>query len=149
MQMPILSNPRHERFAQFLAQGKKAVEAYELAGYRRDDGNAVRLTKKPAVTGRVQELTGKTAEKSGVTAESLMKEAEEARVAAMASGQHSAAVSAIREKGVLSGHRIERREVGPPDSFETMTDEELEHALIERIKAIGLFDAGAPNGGDE
>jgi hypothetical protein len=54
-------------------------------------------------------LTGKTAEKSGVTAESLMKEAEEARVAAMASGQHSAAVSAIREKGVLSGQRIERR----------------------------------------
>jgi hypothetical protein len=81
-------------------------------------------------------------------------EAEEARVAAMATGQHSAAVSAIKEKSILTGKRIERREVGPPDSFDHLTDDELERALIERIRSSGLFDAGtpaisAPNGGDE
>jgi hypothetical protein len=63
-----------------------------------------------------------------------------ARLAAMASGQISAAVSAIKEKGVLSGKRIERSEVGAPGEFETMTDEELERALIERIARLGLRD---------
>jgi DeoR/GlpR family transcriptional regulator of sugar metabolism len=36
--MPVLSNPRHERFAQLLAQlhGKMTVtDAHEQAGYRR------------------------------------------------------------------------------------------------------------------
>jgi hypothetical protein len=46
--------------------------------------------------------------------------------------QYSAAVGAIREKSILSGHRIERREVGPPDSFDHLTDDELERELIER-----------------
>ena len=58
----------------------------------------------------------------------------------MASGQISAAVSAIKEKGVLSGKRIERSEFGAPGVFETMTDEELERALIERIARLGLRD---------
>jgi hypothetical protein len=31
--MPILSNPRHEKFAQALAEGKPASAAYEEAGY--------------------------------------------------------------------------------------------------------------------
>jgi hypothetical protein len=79
-----------------------------------------------------------------VTAESLMDEFEEARRAAMASGQHSAAVSATKEKSVLSGQRIERREVGPPASFDHLTDDELERALVERIRALGLtLDAGS------
>jgi len=34
----------------------------------------------------------------------------------------SAAVAAIKEKGVLSGQRIEREEVGAPGEFDSMTD---------------------------
>jgi hypothetical protein len=34
-------------------------------------------------------------------------------------------VSAIKEKGILSGKRIERAEVGTPGEFETMTDDDL------------------------
>jgi hypothetical protein len=41
-------------------------------------------------------------------------------------GQVAAAVSAIREKGVLSGKRVERSEHGRPGDFEAMTDEELD-----------------------
>jgi phage terminase small subunit len=41
--MPILSNSRQEKFAQALAEGKSATEAYELAGYTPDDGNAARM----------------------------------------------------------------------------------------------------------
>jgi hypothetical protein len=157
----MLSNPRHERFAQLLAQGKSAVEAYELAGYRRDDGNAVRLTKKPAITDRVQELTGLAAEKTKITVESLIAQAEEVRQRAMESKQFSVAVAAIKEIGVLSGVRVERKEVGQPGEFDHLSDEELERdiierfaqlarddpdfhrAIVERFRALGLTDAGS------
>jgi hypothetical protein len=36
---------------------------------------------------------------------------------------------------VLGGKWIERAEVGSPGEFETMTDEELERALMERALA--------------
>jgi hypothetical protein len=62
----------------------------------------------------------------------------------MESHQSSTAIAAIREMGVLSGQRIERKEVGPPGAFDAMTDEELERALIERFNALGLTpDAGS------
>jgi hypothetical protein len=70
--------------------------------------------------------------------------AEEARLAAMASGQISAAVAAIKEKGIFSGKRIERREIGAPGEFDALTDDELERALVERFSALGLMpDAGS------
>jgi hypothetical protein len=56
----------------------------------------------------------------------------------MKDGQFSAAVTAVKEKSILSGHRIERQEVGPAGAFDALTDEELERALIERINALGL-----------
>jgi hypothetical protein len=68
--------------------------------------------------------------------------AETILVRAMESGQLSAAVSALKEKGVLSGTWIERAEIGAPGEFETMTDDELERALIERMQKLGLGDFG-------
>jgi len=136
--MPVLSNPRHERFAQLLAQGKSAVGAYEQAGYRRDDGNAVRLTKKTAIAGRVQELTRKAAEKAKITVETLLRELDDIRQRAMASGQLSAGVAAIKEMGVLSGVRVERKEVGAAGEFDHLSDDELERLLVERFIALGL-----------
>jgi hypothetical protein len=41
--MPILSNPRHERFAQELANGKTASDAYTAAGYKPSRANASTL----------------------------------------------------------------------------------------------------------
>ena len=43
MRFSTLANQRHERFAQALAQGKAATEAYVLAGYKANDGNASRM----------------------------------------------------------------------------------------------------------
>jgi hypothetical protein len=45
----------------------------------------------------------------------------------------SAAVAAIKEKGVLSGQRIERREIGAPGEFESLSDDELDRALLDRV----------------
>lgn len=54
--MPVLDNPRHERFCQERAKGKSADEAYQLAGYKRDRGAASRLSAKVNVTARITEL---------------------------------------------------------------------------------------------
>jgi hypothetical protein len=58
----------------------------------------------------------------------------------MASGQNSAAVAAVKVKGVLSGKWIERAEVGAPGEFETMTDDET------RARAYGAPCAPWPYG---
>jgi hypothetical protein len=52
--MPVLTNPRHEKFAQLLAQlhgeSKTTVtDAHEQAGYKRNDGNASTLAQHPDV----------------------------------------------------------------------------------------------------
>jgi hypothetical protein len=51
-----LTNLRHERFAQALALGKAANEAYAQAGYRANDGNASRLKGNERISARVQEI---------------------------------------------------------------------------------------------
>jgi phage terminase small subunit len=78
--MPILSNPRHERFAQELANGVSATEAYERAGFARNRVSAHRLKQKPNIGERVSELlkqrehinvqaTAKAIEKTALTKE--------------------------------------------------------------------------------
>ena len=61
-------------------------------------------------------------------------------------GQLGAAVAAIKEKGVLSGKRIERSEVGSPGEFDHLTDDELERALIERLAQLGFAPVAISNG---
>jgi hypothetical protein len=66
-----------------------------------------------------------------------------AHAAARETGQLSATVAAIKVKGVLSGQRIERREVGTPGEFDSLSDDELERMLVERFRALCLTpDAG-------
>jgi hypothetical protein len=52
---------------------------------------------------------------------------------AMEIGQLSAANTAIKGKGILSGKWVERAEVGAPGEYETMTDDELERQIMERV----------------
>lgn len=54
--MATLPNSRHERFAQELANGTEAGEAYEIAGYERNDGNARRLRMNEAVSRRIEAI---------------------------------------------------------------------------------------------
>lgn len=65
--MPMLAHPRHELFAQEMAKGKSAQEAYRLAGYV-GLGNVARLTKHPIVAARVAELLGQGARRTEITA---------------------------------------------------------------------------------
>ena len=145
--MPVLDNPKHERFAQELSKGKTADEAYVLAGYKADRGNASRLTAKDNVIARVAEIQDRGAMRAEVTVESLIAEAEEVRAAALADKQYAAAISAIREKGVLSGKRVERAEMGGPGDFARMNEDELDGVIASEIRALGLGSAGEADKG--
>lgn len=72
--MPVLSNPRHELFAQSLATGKSATEAYRLAGYEGDRRNAARLATNDDIADRVEELLRAGARRAEVTVEQVVRE---------------------------------------------------------------------------
>lgn len=54
--MPVLSNARHERFAQELAKGISASVAYVLAGYKANRGNASVLKQDQSILDRIDEI---------------------------------------------------------------------------------------------
>ena len=101
--MPLLDNPKHEIFAQQLAQGKTADEAYALAGYRKSRSNASVLRTYQNISDRIVELQSAGSVRAEITIERLIREAAEIQRAAMASGQCSAAVSALILKAKLAG----------------------------------------------
>ena len=55
--MPVLKNPRHERFAQLLASGKTATDAHEKVGFKRSRFNASHLAARPGIGARIQQIT--------------------------------------------------------------------------------------------
>ena len=54
--MPLLRNPKHERFAQEIAKGKTLEEAHRVAGYRADRRNAQHLRQRDDISRRIEEL---------------------------------------------------------------------------------------------
>jgi hypothetical protein len=113
--MPVLSNPKHEAFAQSLAKGETADDAYVQAGYQPNRGNAARLKANESVRARLAELQGKAAAKTEITATTLIEELEAARLLALEARQASAAVSATMGKAKLTGHIVDRREHSGPN----------------------------------
>lgn len=72
--MGVLSNARHERFAQELAKGKAQSEAYEAAGYEPSEPNASRLTRNDKVAARVAELQTRAADRAEISAAAVLRE---------------------------------------------------------------------------
>ena len=121
--MPLLRNPRHERFAEALASGRPTVEAYVHAGYAADPANAARLRRSPEIMARVEELQAavarrlerREAKKAGRSidrtemsvaqlTEMLLADWELARELK----QMSAAISALEKLGKLHGLFVDR-----------------------------------------
>ena len=129
--MPILQNARHERFALELTKGKCATKAYDLAGYRSHRQNAARLITNEHIRQRVVEIQSIAAKRTEVTVESLIDEAEEARLLALANRNASAMVAASTLKAKLTGMLVNRVEVGEHDEFARMSEEELRRYIAD------------------
>jgi Viral alkaline exonuclease len=138
--MPVLSNPRHEKFAQLLVQGRTEYEAYEACHYKPNRGNPCKLARNPLIVERVKELTQEAAKRTIFDKEKLIEMHNRIFNQGMSSGQLAPAGTAVKEISVLTGHRIERQEVGGPGEYEAMGDDELERQIMERVQ---LFERGS------
>jgi len=134
--MPTLPNPRREKFAQKLAAGHSAFEAYERAGYKPNYGNSVRLKGNESIAARVLELQRRGAARVEVTVASLVQELDETRIEALRRGQTSAAVAAIMGKAKITGQIVERAEVGQPGEFASMTEDDLREFIVRNAGSI-------------
>ena len=144
--MPTLQNPRHEIFAQELANGTSVNKAYEKAGYHRHYGNSSTLNKRAEVQNRVSELlkereaaiTTRYAAEVEYTRETLLADLEEARQRAIDLKNPSAEISATMGKAKILGLIIDRREVGEAGAFDGMTDEELVANAVRLARELGI-----------
>ena len=145
--MPTLANPKWERFAQGLAAGKPAYDAYVQAGYNPPPGggNARRLKRYEAVTQRVYELLERQAKRMELTKEQILQMLLDDRELARREGQASAAMKADELLG-KELHRmfVDRKEVGGPGDFDQMTEDELREFISDRNVSTPLPTHAAP-----
>jgi hypothetical protein len=168
--MPALKKAKYELFAQELAKGHSAAEAYITAGYRPSHSNAGNLRNKKEILGRVAELlelrdkkhvraTEKAIARTALTKEwvitHLMENAlqslgkapvkvqkdEHGHTLEMFERNPTAANRALELLGRELNMFIERHEVGDPGEFARMSDAELNDMLGQYAKAVGLPDS--------
>ncbi|MDO6966972.1 terminase small subunit [Rhizobium alvei] len=72
--MPVLTNSRHEAFAQAIAKGASAVDAYVQAGYAPSRSAASRLSTNVNIERRVAELINRGADRAEVTVARVLQE---------------------------------------------------------------------------
>lgn len=121
--MPLLKNPKYELFAQELAKGKTADEAYALAGYKANRGNASTLKANQSILDRVQELLERGAIRAEVTVATILAELDEARELAKRIDQPSPMIAASMGKAKLVGLLVERNEHTGKDGGPIQTEE--------------------------
>jgi phage terminase small subunit len=108
--MAPLSNARHEAFAQHLAKGLSASEAYIAAGYAESRSAASRLSTNVNVRSRLSELQSKAAARTIVTVGDIARQLDEDRAFAVSTGSASAAVSATLGKAKVLGLIVDKAE---------------------------------------
>lgn len=145
--MPILSNPRHEAFAQRLAGGMAINAAYCAAGYTGNTGNASRLHGKPEIIERVRQLKNVAqnirnrsslgvALTTGWVTEQLIGVVIEAK--AQGKPDLAGANKALHLLGLELGMFVERKETGIPGQFQGLSMASKRDRLINIAKQLGL-----------
>jgi phage terminase small subunit len=150
--MPVLTNPRYERFAQELAKGKTADEAYQLAGYKENRGNASTLKSNQIISDRVSEILGRAANRTELTVarvvENLERIAGKAEALGEASGL-SVAKSAWVDAAKVHGLIVDKKEVGRPGDFSRMTEDEIDAFIASGQNLAGGSDSREASKGHE
>ncbi len=150
--MPVLKDPREEKYCQLRAQGLILEEAYEKAGWKRHRGNAARMSAREPIKARIAEILAAAAQATGITIERVTHDL--LRIAAKAEALGSApglAVSraAIVDAANINGLVIDRREIGAPGEFGRMDDEELRDFIAGRASSARSGLGRAAHAGDQ
>lgn len=142
--MTVLDKPRHEKLAQQLALGANQADAYEAAGYARDDGHASRLAGDGRIRGRVREIQAEAAKHVALSRADMIEMLISVHEEARANKQMSAAIRAAELLGrELHGMFTERREVTNRDDIRQLSDAELYERMAQAAEAIGEPELGA------
>ena len=163
--MPVLKNPRHERFARELAKGKSATEAYVSAGYKHSANarsSASVLQANPNISQRVEKLQGKIAarvvEQTAVTRADILEELKKIVFATFEDGSVKAndKRAACIDYARIEGWIVERHEHGVAGEFEerlkairAMAPDERKRAaadVVKRLAEAGVFDGADRRG---
>lgn len=120
--MPILPNPKHEAFAQALAKGASAADAYAQAGYKASRSAASRLSTNVNIEARVAELVERISEKAEWTAADRLASLKTIHDA-QAKADPRVAIAAIAEANKMQGsHAPAKTEVSEPGGWEQAED---------------------------
>lgn len=157
--MAALTNQKHERFATEIAKGRSQTEAYEKAGYKRNDSHASRLVKDGKVQARIAELrertVAKVVEKTAISRiwvlDMLRENLERAlqRVPVRGEDGHeigeytyngSVANRALELIGKELGMFVERKDVRITTELDSLSDLELVVTLAREAQTLLLED---------
>lgn len=139
--MPVLKNARHEKFAQALAKGMTATDAYTAAGYKGDRTAASRLSTNVNVSQRVAEIQGRVAEKAEWTAAERLL-ALKTIFDKVAKDDPRVAISAIAEANKMQGsYAPAKREItganGGPIEYANLSEEEIDARIAALAEGAG------------
>ena len=140
--MPVLSNHKHELFCQELAKGKTASEAYVLAGYKANDGNASVLKGNQKIQVRVADLLSRAAVRTEITIATISEMYLKDREEAYRLGQLNVAKGAADSLARLHGLIVDRKEVGRPGDFEGMPTDDLRGFVSTEAHSLGVGNSG-------
>lgn len=102
--MPILSNTRHERFAQALATGLSQADAYVEAGYKASRSAAARLAADVNICERVAEIAERVAVRTEVTAAEITGRL--LAIAKKAEGKDEAAMLQVARASLMDAAKL-------------------------------------------
>lgn len=149
--MPVLKNARHEKFAQALAKGKTADEAYVEAGYAFNRGNATRLKLNESIRKRTEEIRGRISEKAEWSAADRMISLKNIHDASLADDRRTA-ISAIAEANKMQGSYApsKHQHSGPGGGpIQTVDLTNVSADDLDRLEALFGPLAGGPGDDDE
>ncbi|MGI9486262.1 MAG: hypothetical protein ACR2RF_10375 [Geminicoccaceae bacterium] len=133
--MPAPKNPKHELFAQYLAEGHNQNDSYILAGYRPSRAHACRLATNGNILARVREIQDRRAKMADVTIEALTEQFEEAITSASKKGQYAAVMAGIMGKAKLHGLIIDKAKV-EQGRLDGMSDDAIANDIEQRLEAL-------------
>lgn len=155
--MPVLKHARHEAFAQALAKGMTATDAYSAAGYKGDRTAASRLSTNVNITRRVDEIRNRVAEKAEWSAADRLLSLKAIHDAS-ANDDRRTAIAAIAEANKMQGSYAPSKseltgkgggpvQIADLSRLKGMTTEELE--VLERaLVQIGIAEGDQDGEGE-
>lgn len=144
--MPVLPNQRHERFAQELAKGKTADDAYELAGYKRNRRNATTLKSKQDIQSRLAELLQSAWDRSELTKDWVIEKLKVVHSAAIEQKQLGSANRALELMGKELGMFVDRTQQDVSLSDEREAKPDFAETLA---KSTGSTATSSPDSGND